>query len=93
MSEMIERVAKAMEKFASQPLYNLPSLEPVLVGSLGDVWEYLARAAVEAMREPTEEMIHAGVWGSALRTMGKSYTAMIDAALIDSRQPETKETP
>ncbi len=57
MSEMVERVARAMEKRASQPLANLESLEDVLVGSLGDAWWYLAYAAIAAMHEPTEAML------------------------------------
>jgi hypothetical protein len=49
MNEMVERVARAMRKRAALPVANLESLEPVLVGSLGDAWFYLARAAIEAM--------------------------------------------
>lgn len=58
--EMVERVAAAMKKRASEPVANLPHVNNVLVGSLGDVWAYLAAAAIEATREPTEAMIAAG---------------------------------
>jgi hypothetical protein len=54
---MVERVAAAMRERSKQPLGNIESLEPVLVGSLGDAWFYLARAAIEAIREPTAEML------------------------------------
>lgn len=60
MSEMIDRLAKAMQQRAREPLGNIESLEPVLVGSLGDAWSCLARAAIAAMREPTAKMEEAG---------------------------------
>lgn len=47
-------VARAMKARASQPVANLKSLEPVLVGSLGDAWPYLARAAISAHLEALE---------------------------------------
>lgn len=46
--DMVGPVARAMKQFAAQPLGNLESLEPVMVGSLGDAWKYLARAAIAA---------------------------------------------
>lgn len=68
-----EEVARAMKERAAQPLHNIPSLERISVGSLGDAWPYLARAAITAHiaalheaglvivpREPTEEMTEAG---------------------------------
>jgi hypothetical protein len=57
MSEMVERVAKAMQQRAKERLANLESLERVEVGSLGDAWAYLARAAISAMLEPTEGIL------------------------------------
>lgn len=60
MSEMVERVAKAMRDRAKEPLGNIKSLEPVSVGSLGDAWRCLAVAAIEAMKEPTKQMIYEG---------------------------------
>lgn len=82
MSEMVERVARAMKLRASQPVENLKSLEPVLVGSLGDAWPYLARAAIEAMREPTEGMCKAH-WQTCEVGGGNAaaWRAMIDEAL------------
>ena len=81
MSEMGKRVALAMQEFASQPLANLDSLEPVLVGSLGDAWVHLARAAIGAMREPTSRMLYVGY---NTGTIGNAWPAMIDEALKES---------
>jgi hypothetical protein len=88
MTDMIERVAKAVKNCGVFPL--------------GDMREYLspedaitiARAAVEAMREPTDEMNDAGAdkcdGGCAEEScqcgfMGKIWTAMIDAALEEKK--------
>jgi hypothetical protein len=46
MSEMVERVARA--------------IEDSLNSDLDDAWKKAARAAIEAMREPTEEMVKDG---------------------------------
>jgi len=72
-SEMVERVAKALCKHG------------------GDCWQMHiddARAAIEAMREPTEAMESAG-WDSYDRNDGWSgpqycWQAMVDAALSPS---------
>lgn len=55
MSEMVERVAKRLyEKIHSSPI---PPNWGMVVGLGGQhVWLDLARAAIEAMREPTEAM-------------------------------------
>ena len=76
-TEMVERVAKAMQQRAKQPMFNIDSLEPVLVGSLGDAWLYLAGAAIREMREPTRDMELAVEDNDIYAT----WTAMIDAAL------------
>lgn len=47
MSEMIERVAKALRECAAEDGVETPSVK-------------LARAAIAALREPTDEMIRAG---------------------------------
>ena len=72
MSEMVERVAKAIKRGIAD---DLPSAD-------------IARAAIEAMREPTEAMLHAGYDG--LGREAAQYTGpedvwprMIDAALKD----------
>jgi hypothetical protein len=90
VSEMIERVAAAMKAMCAQPLCNLSSLEPVLVGGLGDAWPYIARAAIAAMREPSNAMVSAaeahddGYSGPSSAGPADAEThwkAMIDAAL------------
>ena len=92
MSEVVERVARAMQQRAKQPVGNIESLEPVLVGSLGDAWPYLARAAIHAVRDPTDEMIAKAMapylygndeaMNKAFRETIRSYwQAMIDEAL------------
>lgn len=90
MSEMVERVAKAMQQRAKEPVGNIESLERVLVGSLGDAWPYLARAALEAMRNPSDEICTAGIETGAVDNddfyikpddIRKVVNAMISAAL------------
>lgn len=77
--EMVKRVANAMRAMAARPLKNLSSLDPVLVGSLGDAWEDIAYAAIAAMREPTEQMLDAG--RNDREEDRGSWRAMIDEAL------------
>lgn len=70
MSEMIERVAKAIDE-ASQP----PGQKDykILMGNC-------ARAAIEAMRNPDDKMIEAGFKEFGSGTL-QVYQAMVDAAL------------
>jgi hypothetical protein len=74
MSEMVERVALIMRAACAQP----------------DTWENRARAAIEAMREPTEAMIAASnrEWDGRMshRSSG-AWRAMIDAALAEPDAP------
>jgi hypothetical protein len=97
--DMIDRVAKAL--FAD---YQKSALGP----DLTQTWSTLpnhakdhaysqARAAIAAMREPTDEMNDAGAdkcdGGCAEEScqcgfMGKIWTAMIDAALECSTKPD-----
>ena len=85
MSEMVERVAKAIyEKRNGQgcrPWSRQPSAHK---------FPYIedARAAIEAMREPTEAMLTAGddccgEYGCGVWRMREIFTAQIDAALKD----------
>lgn len=53
MSEIVERVAKAIA-VATLDLYREPQLDTV---EFSKRWETAARAAIEAMREPTAGMI------------------------------------
>jgi len=74
MSEMVERVARALSGW----LHGSPSWESCFP---------MARAAIEAMREPTEAMVWAGR-ADHLTVDGEEWSkpiwqAMIDAALED----------
>lgn len=72
MSEMIERVARAIDE-ASQP----PGQKDYKV-----LMKNAARAAIEAMREPTMDMESAASnWQGAQMTYSDVWRAMIDAAL------------
>lgn len=85
MSEMIERVARAMA-FADlgTDTWDVKSEEDDGCGYLGkEDFRVMARAAIEAMREPTMAMIDAGDAEDVhcLAQASVHYTAMIDAAL------------
>ena len=68
MSTMVERVAQALQReMGTAPLDEPPSSFA------------LARAAIAAMREPTEEMIVA--WIRAPGAIKGGWQGMIDAAL------------
>jgi hypothetical protein len=69
MSDMIDRVAQAIFDKDPESLFTIHQAR------------VYARAAIEAMREPTERVKEAGFWeGSASLN---NYRAMIDAALED----------
>ena len=83
MSEMVERVARSLYHAHSR---NKPY--DILQPEFQRQYEKQARAAIEAMREPTEAMEEAGFqaghegdgeWEYA--SPASTYTAMIDAAL------------
>lgn len=86
---MIERVARAICRTTFEDIDG-PDLEAE-VDRCWYVWEGAARAAIEAMRQPTMAMVHAGEWaqeadwcgGDALgwKQIPVTFTAMIDAAL------------
>ncbi len=92
---MIERVAKRLDELLGDDLESL-SIE-MGCGKHAAEWRKdtilkAARAAIEAMREPTEEMIKAGTigWdslnGSPVKPVFspfKPWAAMIDAALAE----------
>jgi hypothetical protein len=83
MSEMVDRVARALETEAEAIRKQEEQSGPIGVDAR---WPQLARAAIEAMREPTEGMLGA-VYGNHGETDGsdqsarKTWGAMIDAAL------------
>lgn len=81
-SEMIDRVAEALYN-KQKDLYVIKQLE-FKDSPHKYYWWSIARAAIEAMREPTDEMIDAAaksVITNEIEPYGGWYTAMIDAAL------------
>ena len=82
MSEMVERVARALQQF--------PLCVPVRPSTRcleRPTAERMARAAIAAMREPTEEMrrVVAADWG---RKTWQQYRDVIDAAANDSHESD-----
>jgi len=67
MVNMLERVTQAIFDKDPESLFTIHHAE------------VYARAALEAMRDPTKEMIEAGFWKGPISLNG--YRAMIDAAL------------
>lgn len=93
MSEMVERVAKAIHNSEYNGDGNFHWREET-----ADIYRRAARAALTAMREPTQEMLYAAMnanershnmWpggesGPAIDADGQEYwRAMIDAALAE----------
>lgn len=70
---MVERVARAMAKLVTEPGRH-PDSEIVHC-------TFLARAAIEAMREPTQAMSLSGVHGTDDES--QTWRQMIDAALSE----------
>lgn len=99
MSEMIERVARAL--CAADDLNWEEQADPQTSGS-GDnnqaAYLHAARAAIEAMRDPTDAMIAAGIaqanictddqTASAACVPEHAWPAMIDAALAVSESTD-----
>ena len=93
MTDMIERVAKAMAENDSGPMDS--ALFAIHWREFGEDYIDSARTAIAAMREPTDEMNDAGAdkcdgGGCAEEScqfgfMGKIWTAMIDAALEETK--------
>ncbi len=101
MSEtMVERVARAIDPGAwGKPGVGMAAFQE----PRRDTARRTARAAIEAMREPTVEMPHAGIEGywfeapalevvqgaSTMSGIGmrQAWRAMIDAALSEGQEP------
>jgi hypothetical protein len=83
---MVERVARAIE--ADLDTFPMLSADPATIRRIRA--EKLARAAIEAMREPTDEMIDAASSGFAKEALDyrerntNAFQAAIDAALSSS---------
>ena len=75
---MVERVAKALHKAdnpdGSYEGFFAHTPDP-------QIYERMARAAIEAMREPTEAMDEEGAIFSDCNAATRTWQAMIDAAL------------
>ena len=85
MSKMVERVARHIAGIAWGDIDD----------ETRQFWLARARAAIAAMREPTEPMIEAGFGAGARRCDGilfedfaKAWRAMIDAALAEPPKVE-----
>lgn len=101
MSEIIERVAKAICEAYGHEWRT--GTYPAMTGQnfemedhdadrLNNGWRHIARAAIEAMREPTLSMVHAGAWAGPF-TIDR-YMAMIDSALSqDTHSPSPLNPP
>lgn len=89
MSEMIERVAKAI--YEADDVWSEAFPWPTMGSDeqSADNYRRIARAAIQAMRVPTKEMVLAGLncdaWadneGNAVEMLSGTFTAAIDAAL------------
>lgn len=86
MTDMVERVARAIHAHIAQ---NTVAVSPDYKHDRAGFYEGLARAAIDAMREPTEEMELAWI-KAAINSVNKDYPgdyitvawqAMFNAAL------------
>lgn len=88
-NEMVKRVAKAIYD-AENGDPNHPNPHFVEGWKL---YERHARAAIEAMREPTEEMVFRGALVASnpldSKKQARVFSAMVDAALQDDRVSAT----
>lgn len=101
MSEMIERAAKAICK-ASGEEWKKGTWQGVDLDRFNNHWRHKARAAIEALREPTETMLDAcgpkpprwdatelsrRVREEATKMRMEDWKAMIDAAIAKGDDP------
>lgn len=81
--EMIERVAKALCRVSAES-YRADDVDG-FVDRNWMPWTTHSRAAIAAMREPTEEMVIAGCRHENMGDMSGRWQAMIDVALGDKK--------
>lgn len=86
MSEMIERVARALASHHWYMSGNDPEKEGAVIDRRWRNFEPQARAAIEAMRDPPQAMLDAGIgdagWGDCEESeINYRWNAMINAAL------------
>lgn len=80
MFDIVDRVAKAIAEYEAKGGHPFTTDQR-------EIDRAIARAAIEAMREPTNKMVHAGlaydqeVLPQGQNLMRGHYRAMIDAAL------------
>jgi hypothetical protein len=88
MSEMIERVAAAMALKAGFIWMHMAEGEEWASDEreARDFWRPLARVAIEAMLNPTEEMLDVGEDVSPLKGATGVWLAMIREALRDTNR-------
>lgn len=86
--QMIKKVAAALfrEEFGYEPTWADDDWTDDDWTDRFNVWIPKARAAIEAMREPTDAMVQAGI-DEGDHKPGNWYPAMIEAAL-DNKRPE-----
>lgn len=92
MDDMVEKVARAICD-AGQGQWRKPPYNELHTDALNNHWRHKARAAIEAMREPSEAMVKAGydafmAWDARTGDdlgMEIIWRAMIDAALSDTK--------
>lgn len=87
MSEMVERVAPATFAACNGPEGFGDHMDPRYEAN-SELFEAMARAAIEAMRQPTDAMLVAAIadsdeYGFGSYEAGSCWRAMIDAALAD----------
>jgi hypothetical protein len=87
VSAMIERGARAVCA-ASGGSWRSPPFNNLHTDALNNRWRYIARAAIEAMREPTEAMVEAHYKAHAdtetvFADAEDVWRAMIDAAIME----------
>ena len=80
-SEMVERVARVIDPDAFDPCPHKTGGLCLLCAEAQDNAWYLARAAIEALREPTEAMADDGDHHCSASDVRHVWQAMIDQAL------------
>jgi hypothetical protein len=83
----VEEVAKAILDDLKDRSGVLDGIDDDVIAEIG---RDTARAAIEAMREPTEAMAEAGCkdqpWGYGINDAMQTWRSMIDAALSEQEQ-------
>jgi len=87
MSEMVEKVARAI--YAAMPkTFEASGDFNRLWPNLQDSYRAVARAAIEAMREPTPTMMKEGNFSLDTGSSDDTWVAMINEALADRIRPD-----